>query len=109
MAMNRQLNFSDTVYGTGAGIFFLGYALFDLPSNLVLRRVGTRGRIARILITWGIIAACMMFIRTPHPLYALRLLLGLAEAGLLPAILRYLTFRFPSHKPPRAVAKFITP
>ena len=108
MDMKRQLNFSDTVYGTGAGIFFLGYALFDLPSNLVLRRVGTRVWIARIMITWGIIAACMMFIRTPHSFYALRFLLGVAEAGFVPGMLLYLTFWFPSHERARAVAKFMT-
>src|SRR5260370_41254058 len=103
MAMNRQLNFSDTVYGTGAGIFFLGYALFDLPSNLVLRRVGTRVWIARIMITWGIIAACMMFIRTPHSFYALGFLLGVAEGGVVAGMLLYLSFWFPSHEPARAV------
>src|ERR1700761_9046824 len=89
MDMKQQLNFSDTVYGTGAGIFFLGYALFDMPSNLVLRRVGTRLWIARIMITWGIIAACMMFIRTPHSFYAMRFLLGVAEAGFVPGMLLY--------------------
>jgi sugar phosphate permease len=108
MDMKRQLDFSDTVYGTGAGIFFLGYALFDMPSNLVLRRVGTRLWIARIMITWGIIAACMMFIRTPHSFYAMRFLLGVAEAGFVPGMLLYLTFWFPSHERARAVAKFMT-
>jgi sugar phosphate permease len=108
MDMKRQLNFSDTVYGTGAGIFFLGYALFDMPSNLVLRRVGTRLWIARIMITWGIIASCMMFIRSPHSFYALRFLLGVAEAGFVPGMLLYLTFWFPSHERARAVAKFMT-
>ncbi|MCU1224309.1 MAG: major facilitator superfamily 1 [Edaphobacter sp.] len=108
MDMKRQLHFSNTVYGTGAGIFFLGYALFDIPSNLVLRRVGTRLWIARIMITWGIVAACMMFIRTPLSFYALRFLLGVAEAGFVPGMLLYLTFWFPSHERARAVAKFMT-
>src|ERR1700733_11650464 len=64
MDMKRQLHFSDTVYGTGAGMFFLGYAIFDLPSSLMLRVVGTRVWIARIMISWGIIAACMMFVES---------------------------------------------
>src|SRR5260370_13991054 len=92
MDMKRQLNFSDTVYGTGAGIFFLGYALFDLPSNLVLRRVGTLGWIARIMITWGIIAACMMFLPTPHSFSPLPFLPVVAGAGFVHGILLYLTF-----------------
>jgi len=108
MDMKRQLHFSNTVYGTGAGIFFLGYALFDIPSNLVLRRVGTRLWIARIMITWGIVAACMMFIHTPLSFYALRFLLGVAEAGFVPGMLLYLTFWFPSHERAQAVAKFMT-
>jgi ACS family tartrate transporter-like MFS transporter len=104
MDMKRQLHFSDTVYGTGAGIFFLGYALFDMPSNLMLRKVGTRLWIGRIMITWGIVAACMMFMHSPRSFYALRFLLGVAEAGML----LYLTFWFPSHERARAVAKFMT-
>jgi ACS family tartrate transporter-like MFS transporter len=108
MDMKRQLNFSDTVYGTGAGIFFLGYALFDLPSNLVMRRVGTRLWIARIMITWGAIAALMMFVSSPRSFYVMRFLLGVAEAGFVPGMLLYLTYWFPSHERARAVAKFMT-
>jgi ACS family tartrate transporter-like MFS transporter len=108
MDMKRQLGFSDTVYGTGAGIFFLGYALFDLPSNLVLQRVGTRLWIARIMITWGLIAACMMFVRSPGSFYTMRFLLGVGEAGFVPGMLLYLTYWFPSHERARAVAKFMT-
>jgi len=106
--MKRQLSFSDTVYGTGAGIFFLGYALFDLPSNLVMRRVGTRLWIARIMITWGLIAALMMFVSSPRSFYIMRFLLGVAEAGFVPGMLLYLTYWFPSHERARAVAKFMT-
>jgi ACS family tartrate transporter-like MFS transporter len=108
MDMKRQLHFSNTVYGTGAGIFFLGYSLFDMPSNLLLRRVGTRIWIARIMITWGFVAAAMVFVRTPHMFYALRFLLGVAEAGFVPGMLLYLTFWFPSGERARAVAKFMT-
>ena len=108
MDMKRQLNFSDTVYGTGAGIFFLGYALFDLPSNLVMRRVGTRVWIARIMITWGLIAGLMMFVSSARSFYVMRFLLGVAEAGFVPGMLLYLTYWFPSHERARAVAKFMT-
>jgi MFS transporter, ACS family, tartrate transporter len=106
--MKRQLHFSDTVYGTGAGIFFLGYALFDIPSNLVMRRVGTRLWIARIMITWGLIAALMMFVHSPRSFYLMRFLLGVGEAGFVPGMLLYLTYWFPSHERARAVAKFMT-
>jgi ACS family tartrate transporter-like MFS transporter len=108
MDMKRQLGFSDTVYGTGAGIFFLGYALFDMPSNLVLQRVGTRLWIARIMITWGLIASCMTFIHSAGSFYALRFLLGVGEAGFVPGMLLYLTYWFPSHERARAVAWFMT-
>jgi MFS transporter, ACS family, tartrate transporter len=108
MDIQRQLHFSDTVYGTGAGIFFLGYALCDLPSSLLLRRFGTRLWIARIMISWGIVAALMVFMQSPRSFYLLRFLLGVAEAGFVPGMLLYLTFWFPSHERARAVAKFMT-
>jgi ACS family tartrate transporter-like MFS transporter len=108
MDMQRDLHFSNTVYGTGAGIFFLGYALCDLPSSLILRRVGTRIWIARIMISWGVVSACMVWARSPGSFYLLRFLLGVAEAGFVPGMLLYLTFWFPSHERARAVAKFMT-
>ena len=106
--MKRQLGFSDTVYGTGAAIFFLGYALFDMPSSMVLQRVGTRLWIARIMITWGLIAAAMAFVHSPGSFYTMRFLLGVGEAGFVPGMLLYLTYWFPSHERARAVAKFMT-
>jgi ACS family tartrate transporter-like MFS transporter len=108
MDMQRDLHFSNTVYGTGAGIFFLGYALCDLPSSLILRRVGTRIWIARIMISWGVVSACMVWVSSPGSFYFLRFLLGVAEAGFVPGMLLYLTFWFPSHERARAVAKFMT-
>ncbi len=108
MDMQRDLHFSNTVYGTGAGIFFLGYALCDLPSSLILRWVGTRVWIARIMISWGIVSACMVWVRSSESFYVLRFLLGVAEAGFVPGMLLYLTFWFPSHERARAVAKFMT-
>ena len=106
--IQRDLHFSNTVYGTGAGIFFLGYALCDLPSSLILRRVGTRIWIARIMISWGLVSACMVWVKSPTSFYLLRFLLGVAEAGFVPGMLLYLTFWFPSHERARAVAKFMT-
>ncbi|MEO6981695.1 MAG: MFS transporter [Edaphobacter sp.] len=108
MDIQRDLHFSNTVYGTGAGIFFLGYALFDLPSSLMVRLAGTRIWIARIMISWGIVSACMVFVRSPESFYIMRFLLGVAEAGFVPGMLLYLTFWFPSHERARAVAKFMT-
>jgi ACS family tartrate transporter-like MFS transporter len=106
--MQRDLHLSNTVYGTGAGIFFLGYALFDLPSNLLLARFGARRWIARIMITWGLVATAMTFVSSPHSFYLLRFLLGLGEAGFFPGIILYLTFWFPSRERARAIAKFMT-
>jgi ACS family tartrate transporter-like MFS transporter len=108
LEMKRDLSLSDTVYGTGAGIFFLGSSLFDLPSNLLLGKVGPRLWIARIMITWGIIATCMMLVKGPHSFYALRFFLGVSEAGFFPGMILYLTYWFPSRERARAVATFMT-
>ena len=108
MDMKRQLGFTDTVYGTGAGIFFIGYGLFDLPSSLLLRRFGTRLWIARIMISWGVVCTFMMAIHSVGMFYLLRFLLGLAESGFFPGMLLYLTFWYPSERRARAVAWFMT-
>ena len=107
LPMKHDLGLSNTVYGTGAGIFFLGYALFDLPSNLILVKVGARRWIARIMISWGVIATGMAFITGPHSFYLLRFLLGIGEAGFFPGIILYLTLWFPSHVRAKAIAKFM--
>jgi len=108
MDIQRDLHFSNTVYGTGAGIFFLGSALFDLPSNLILTRVGPRVWMARIMISWGVISTCMMFMRSAESFYVLRFLLGVSEAGFFPGMIIYLTYWFPTHERARAVARFMT-
>jgi MFS family permease len=108
MDMQRDLHFSNTVYGTGAGIFFLGSALFDLPSNLIMLRVGPRVWIARIMISWGVISACMMFMHSKESFFVLRFLLGVSEAGFFPGMILYLTYWFPTHERARAVARFMT-
>ena len=107
LQMNRDLRFSAAVYSFGAGIFYLGYALFEVPSNLVLARVGARRWIARIMITWGALASAMMFVRTPASFYILRFLLGAAEAGFFPGVVFYLTAWFPAADRARAVSRFM--
>jgi MFS transporter, ACS family, tartrate transporter len=102
--MNADLGFSPAVYGLGAGIFFAGYALCEVPSNLVLARMGARRWIARIMVTWGILSVAMMFVEGKWSFYGLRLLLGIAEAGFLPGIIFYLSQWFPSRERGRAVS-----
>ncbi len=108
LQMLQDLQFSDTVYGLGAGIFFLGYFLFEVPSNIILHRVGARRWIARIMITWGIISSAMIFVTTPGMFYLLRFLLGLAEAGFFPGIILYLTYWFPHARRGRITTFFMT-
>src|SRR5580693_6005141 len=96
LEMNHDLGFSASVYGLGAGIFFLAYALFEIPSNLILLRTGARRWIARIMITWGIVASLTMLIHTPANFYLARFLLGVAEAGFFPGIILYLTYWYPA-------------
>jgi ACS family tartrate transporter-like MFS transporter len=107
LQMNRDLHFSATAYGFGAGIFSLGYALFEVPSTLVLARVGARYWIARIMITWGLVSAAMMFVHTPIQFYTLRFLLGVAEAGFVPGILYYMSGWFPAAQRARALSRFL--
>ena len=108
LQMNQDLGFSARVYGFGAGIFFLSYTAFEVPSNLVLARVGARLWIARIMITWGVISAAMMFVRGPLSFFGLRFLLGAAEAGFFPGMILYLTYWFPAAERARAIAQFMT-
>lgn len=108
LQMMSDLKFSETAYGLGAGIFFLGYFIFEIPSNLILHRTGARRWIARIMITWGLISAGMIFVTSETMFYALRFLLGAAEAGFFPGIILYLTFWFPAQQRGRIVALFMT-
>ncbi len=98
LQMMSDLQFSEAVYGLGAGIFFIGYFLCEVPSNIVLHKVGGRRWIARIMITWGILSGCFAFVQTEWQFYTLRFLLGVAEAGLAPGLLLYLTYWFPSYR-----------
>ena len=108
LQMNEDLGFSDAVYGLGAGIFFIGYLLFEVPSNLILERVGARVWIARIMITWGIISSAMFLVQGPVSFYVLRFLLGVAEAGFFPGMILYLTYWFPARERAKMVALFMT-
>ena len=108
LEMNKELSFSSVVYGTGAGIFFLGYFFFEIPSNLILAKIGARIWISRIMITWGIISSSMIFVKTPAGFYTIRFLLGLAEAGFFPGIILYLTYWFPEKERGKSIALFMT-
>jgi MFS transporter, ACS family, tartrate transporter len=104
LTMNKDLGFSAYLYGWGAGIFFLGYALFEVPSNLVLVRVGARVWIARIMITWGLLAGLMAAVTGPASFVTLRFLLGAAEAGFFPGVVLYFTYWFPARYRARVIA-----
>jgi ACS family tartrate transporter-like MFS transporter len=106
LQMNVDLGFSATVYGLGGGLFFLSYALFEVPSNVLLARFGARRWIARIMITWGLLGAGMMFVRTPSQFYVMRFLLGAAEAGFFPGVIYYLSHWYPRSHRGRAFSVF---
>jgi MFS family permease len=108
LQMIDQLGFSDTIYGLGAGMFFIGYFLFEVPSNIILHKMGARVWIGRIMISWGLISAAMMFVTTPTMFYVMRFLLGVAEAGFFPGIILYLTYWYPADRRARITAMFMT-
>jgi ACS family tartrate transporter-like MFS transporter len=107
LQMNRQIGLSAAAYGFGASIFFIGYALFEVPSNIILARVGARKWIARIAITWGLVSCAMLLARGQWSFYALRLLLGIAEAGYFPGIIFYLSHWYPERRRARAISRFM--
>ncbi|OGR37636.1 MAG: hypothetical protein A2051_03085 [Desulfovibrionales bacterium GWA2_65_9] len=106
-SLSRELGFSSSVFGLGAGMFFAGYVLCEVPSNLILRRVGARLWIARIMVSWGLVACAMALVHAPWSFHVLRFLLGVAEAGFLPGIIYYLTLWYPAPRRARAVALFM--
>ncbi|MGO4333062.1 MFS transporter [Cupriavidus sp. 2TAF22] len=108
LRMQHDLSFSDTAYGFGAGIFFLGYVLFEVPSNMFLTRIGARKTIMRIMIGWGILSSAMMFVQNPTHFYILRFFLGVFEAGFFPGIILYLTYWFPAHLRGGIIAIFMS-
>jgi len=107
LQMNSEMGFDPKIFGFGAGIFSFGYIFFEVPSNMMLHRVGARRWIARILVTWGIVSCLLAAIQGPYSFYALRFLLGVAEAGFAPGVLLYLTYWFPRKERGKAVAGFM--
>ncbi|MDF0605860.1 MFS transporter [Neisseriaceae bacterium TC5R-5] len=108
LQMSVDLGFSETIFGLGSGIFFLGYFLFEVPSNLALNRFGAKLWIARIMITWGILSAGFAFVESAPAFYIMRFLLGAAEAGFYPGIILYLTYWYPSHRRAKVIALFMS-
>lgn len=108
LEMQQDLHLSNTVYGLGAGIFFIGYFLFEVPSNVILHKVGARVWIARIMLSWGLISAATMFVSSDVGFYAMRFLLGAAEAGFFPGVILYLTYWYPAERRGRMTALFMT-
>lgn len=104
--LQQDIHIGDAAYAFGASLFFFTYAAFEVPSNLMLHRFGARRWLSRIMFTWGIVAACTAFARGSASFYALRFLLGAAEAGFFPGIILYLTFWFPAHVRARATGMF---
>src|SRR5258708_22461719 len=96
LTMTQDLSFTPEIYGWGAGIFFVGYFLFEVPSNVILTRVGARRWICRIMATWGVISAGNAFVQSPMSFYVLRFLLGLAVAGFAPVMIFFLSLWFPA-------------
>src|SRR5215813_10207985 len=107
LTMNKDMGFSPTVFGWGGGIFFLGYFLFEIPSNLMLEKIGARIWMCRIMVSWGLISMATAFVQGPTSFYILRFLLGLAEAGLYPGMILYMTYWFPQATRARFIALFL--
>src|ERR1700676_137494 len=107
LTMNQQLGLSASQFGFAAGILFLGYSLFEIPSNLLLYRIGARRWLARIMITWGLVSAATAFVVGPNSFYGLRLLLGIAEAGFFPGVTFFLAAWFPTQYRTRMLAWFL--
>src|SRR5258706_3530545 len=108
LQMKQTLPFDDAVYGLGAGIFFVGYFLFEVPSNLVLERIGARKTLLRIMVLWGAAACAMMFVSTPLQFYVVRFLLGAFEAGFFPGVILYFTYWYPSVRRGQVIAIFMS-
>jgi len=107
LTMNAALGIDDTVYALAAGIFFIGYFIFEVPSNLILQRVGARRWIARIMLTWGLVSGATAFVTGANSFIAMRFLLGIAEAGFFPGVLLYLTYWFPDRERARVIGLFM--
>lgn len=107
LEFNHDIGLSEGAYGFGVGLFFVGYIIFEVPSNLLLHRVGARRTIARIMVLWGIISTSMMFVTTPMQFYVARVALGVAEAGFFPGVILYLTYWYPAARRARVTSRFV--
>jgi len=107
LQMNHDIGLTHAAFGLGGGLFYITYVLFEIPSNLAMKKVGARVWIARIMVSWGLVAAAMAFVTGPHSFYAVRLLLGAAEAGFFPGVILYLTYWFPRAYRARIIAIFM--
>ena len=107
LQFQSDLGLSDASYGLGVGLFYVGYILFEVPSNLVLQKIGARKTITRIMILWGVISMAMAFVSRPAEFYLARVLLGAAEAGFFPGVILYLTFWFPNRMRARVMSFFV--
>src|ERR1700736_5442444 len=108
LQMQQDLGMSDSVYGTAAGIFFIGYFFFEVPANILLQRLGAKVWLGSIMVLWGIVSAATMFVKTPGTFYLLRFLLGIVESGFFPGVILYLTFWYTRRHRARMVATFMT-
>src|SRR4051794_23668388 len=108
LQMQQDLNMSDTMYGIGMGVFFIGYFLWEVPSNMIMQKVGARRWIGPIMIVWGLVSSACMFAKTPALFYALRFLLGSVEAGFFPGVVLYLTFWFPRAYLAKTISMFMS-
>jgi len=108
LMMKQTLSWGDAVYGLGAGMFFIGYFLFEVPSNMLLEKIGARRTLLRIMVCWGVVAAAMAFVQTPTQFYVARCLLGVFEAGFFPGIILYFTYWFPSVRRGQVIATFMS-
>lgn len=108
LQMKQTLPFDASVYGFGAGIFFFGYVLFEVPSNLLLEKIGARKTLLRIMVLWGLVAAGMMFVTTPTQFYIARFLLGVFEAGFFPGVILYFTYWYPAARRGQVIATFMS-
>src|ERR1039457_727090 len=106
--MQQDLRMSDSVYGLGAGIFFIGYFFFEVPSNMILQRIGARFWIGPIMIVWGVVSACTMLVKDATGFYAVRFLLGIVESGFFPGVILYLTYWFTGRHRAKMVAAFMS-
>src|SRR6266851_3306032 len=107
LQMNKAIGLSPSVFGLGGGIFFIGYFLFEVPSNLAMERFGASRWIARIMISWGLVSAATAFVVGPYSFLGMRILLGIAEAGFFPGVILYLTYWFPAEQRARIVGIFM--